>query len=146
MSVSNGSFSGTRGLLFFKHILRKLFLEDWALKVIAILITFALWYGVSLSSKKGTATMAAQLAFRVRNDTVLTSAGVQNVTIRIAGDDDKIDQLLGSDVRVTADLTQLEPGEKVQTLTPQNVSIALPALFWPRGERASRGGGEGSRP
>lgn len=118
--------SFTSGRLFLKQVLRKLFLEDWVLKLTAILITLALWYGVSLSNKKGTATMNAQLAFRVSSDTVLTEAGVQNVMIRIAGDDEKIDELLGTDVRVTADLTQLEPGDRVQQLTPQNVSIALP--------------------
>jgi YbbR domain-containing protein len=112
--------------LFVKHILRKVFLEDWALKLIALFITLALWYGVAVSSKKGTATTTAQLAFRVPNDVVLISAGVQEVAIRVAGDDQKIDQLLASDIRVTADLTQVGTGDQILELTPQNVSVALP--------------------
>jgi len=114
-------------LLFFKHILRKVFLEDWLLKLTALLITFALWFGVSVSSKKGTATLAAQLAFRVSDDTVLMSAGVQDVTIRVAGNDQTIDQLFGNDIRVTADLTQQQPGDRILTLTPQSVSTNLPS-------------------
>jgi YbbR domain-containing protein len=113
--------------LFFKHILRKVFLEDWHLKLTALLITFALWYGVSVSSKKGTATMAAQLAFRVSDDTVLMSAGVQDVTIRVAGNDKTIDQLFGNDIRVTADLTQVPTGDRILQLTPQSVSTNLPS-------------------
>ena len=58
---TRGPVSGRPTQLFFKHILRKVFLEDWVLKLTALLITFALWYGVSVSTKKGTATMAAQL-------------------------------------------------------------------------------------
>jgi len=113
--------------LFFKHILRKVFLEDWVLKLTALLITFALWYGVSVSSKKGTATMAAQLSFRVSDDTVLMSSGVQDVTIRVAGNDQTIDQLFGNDLRVTADLTQVPTGDRILQLTPESVSTNLPS-------------------
>jgi len=121
-------FVGPRsGGLFLKHILRKVFLEDWPLKVVALIITFALWYGVSLSSKKGTATMAAQLAFRVSDESVLMSAGVQDVTIRVAGDDQAIDRLFGNDIRVAADLTQTPNGDSILVLTPQSISTNLPS-------------------
>jgi YbbR domain-containing protein len=119
-------FAGSRTILFFKHILRKVFLEDWVLKLTALLITFALWYGVSVSMKKGTATMAAQLSFRVSDDTALVSAGVQDVTIRVAGNDQTIDQLFANDLRVTADLTQVPTGDRILQLTPQSVSTNLP--------------------
>jgi len=121
-------FSGGRPNRFFiKQILRKVFLEDWVLKLTALMITFALWYGVSVSMKKGTATMAAQLSFRVSDDTVLMSAGVQDVTIKVAGNDQTIDQLFANDLRVTADLTQLPTGDRILQLNPQSVSTNLPA-------------------
>jgi len=118
--------TAARPALFAKHILRKLFLEDWLLKLSALIITFALWFGVSYSNKKGTATMPAQLKFRVSDTSVLTNAGVQEVSIRVSGDDQKIDQLFGSDRRITADLTDLEPGDRVIQLTPNNVTVDLP--------------------
>src|SRR5256885_16956527 len=37
--------------LFFRHIVRKIFLEDWAMKLVALLITFGLWFGVNLVNK-----------------------------------------------------------------------------------------------
>ena len=118
--------TAARPALFAKHILRKMFLEDWLLKLSALVITFALWFGVSYSNKKGTATMPAQLKFRVSDTAVLTNAGVQEVSIRVSGDDQKIDQLFGSDRRITADLTDLEPGDRVLQLTPNNVTVDLP--------------------
>ena len=33
--------------LFIKNILRKVFLEDWLMKLMALIITFALWMGVT---------------------------------------------------------------------------------------------------
>jgi YbbR domain-containing protein len=114
--------------LFFKHVLRKIFLEDWLLKLTALLITFALWYGVSVSSKKGTATLDAQLSFRVSDDTVLTNASRQEVRISVAGNDRLIGDLYGrNDLRVTADLTQTDPGDRILQLTPQSVSTNLPS-------------------
>src|ERR1043165_8877409 len=80
--------------LFIKHIFRKLFLEDWPIKLSALVITFALWYGVSYSNKKGTATMDADLAFRVADNATLTSVGAQHFSAKISGDDRKIDDLI----------------------------------------------------
>ena len=114
--------------LFFKHVIRKIFLEDWLLKLTALLITLALWYGVSVSSKKGTATFSkVPLAFRVADDKVLMSAGVQDVTISVSGNDKLIGQLYGSnDLRITADLTESETGDHILQLSPQGVSTNLP--------------------
>ena len=126
MSTPREFVSGRPNRLFFKHILRKIFLEDWFLKLTALVITLGLWYGVSVSSKKGTATMAAQLAFRVSDDSTLMGAGVQDVTIRVAGDDQTIDRLFGNDLRVTADLTQVPNGDRILQLAPQSVSTNLP--------------------
>ena len=33
--------------LFFKHLLKKIFLEDWGLKLTALVITVAIWLGVT---------------------------------------------------------------------------------------------------
>src|SRR5436305_7107637 len=119
---------GRPSLLFFKHVLRKLFLEDWLLKLTALLITFALWYGVSVSSKKGTATLDVQLTCRPPDDAVLMNASRQEVRISVSGNDRLISDLYGrSDLRVTADLTQTENGERILQLTPQSVSTNLPA-------------------
>jgi YbbR domain-containing protein len=126
MSTPREFVGGRPNRLFFKHILRKIFLEDWFLKLVALLITLGLWYGVSVSSKKGTATMAAQLTFRPSDDAVMMSPSTQNVTIRVAGDDEAIGRLFGNEIRLTADLTQEPNGERTLQLTPTSVSTNLP--------------------
>jgi len=114
--------------LFLKHVIRKIFLEDWLLKLTALLITFALWYGVSVSSKKGTATLEAQLTFRPPDDAVLMKASPQQVRMIVTGNDRLISDLYGrTDLRLTADLTQTETGERNIQLTPQSVSTNLPS-------------------
>ena len=113
---------------FFKHVIRKIFLEDWLLKLTALLITFALWYGVSVSTKKGTATLDAQLSFRVADDAVLMNASRQEVRISVTGNDRLISDLYGRrDLNITADLTQTEAGDRIVQLTPQTVSTNLPS-------------------
>jgi len=128
MNGSREFVSGPPGRLFFKHVIRKIFLEDWVLKLTALLITFALWYGVSVASKKGTASLDAQLTFRPPDDAVLMNASRQEVRISVSGNDRLISDLYGrNDLRVTADLTQSENGERILQLTPQSVSTNLPA-------------------
>lgn len=126
--MKEAQFVNTRpNRLFIKHILRKLFLEDWVLKLSAIVITFALWFGVSYSNKKGTATMNADLVFRVADSAILTGAGTQSVSIRVSGDDQRIDDLVArKEKTITVDLTELEPGDRVVELNPNNVTFALP--------------------
>ena len=128
MNRSREFIGGRPNQLFFKHVLRKIFLEDWLIKLTALLITFGLWYGVSVSTKKGTATFSrVPLVFRVADDKVLMGAGVQDVSISVAGNDKLIGQLYGSnDLRVTADLTQGESGDNILQLAPDNVSTNLP--------------------
>ncbi|HYJ92928.1 MAG TPA: CdaR family protein [Pyrinomonadaceae bacterium] len=117
-----------RSTLFLKHILRKLFLEDWPIKVSALVITFALWYGVSYSNKKGTATMDADVAFRVADNATLTSVGAQHFSAKISGDDRKIDDLINrrEKIPITVDLTDMKPGDLVIQLTPSNMTVDLP--------------------
>jgi YbbR domain-containing protein len=113
--------------LFFKHVLRKIFLEDWHLKLTALMITLALWYGVSVSTKKGTAIFDAKLSIQPPVDAVVMNQSRQVVRISVSGNDRDIAGLYGrGDLNVTADLTQTETGERIVQLTPQTVRANLP--------------------
>src|SRR5215470_1206776 len=112
--------------LFFKHILRKIFLEDWVLKLSAIVITLALWFGVSYSNKKGEARMQADVAFRVADTATLTDATLnalakQEWTVKVSGDDRKIADLYNrrAKIPVTIDLTDQNPGDLVIQVVPE---------------------------
>ncbi len=127
MAVEPENFVEKRPVaLFFKHIVRKVFLEDWAMKLIALAITFALWLGVTGLSTPGSESYTVPLNLRTSDNSVVTSSLLQEVEIRVSGDKRKIEQLKEGDLRVSLDLTDVAAGEHVISLTPDTVSITLP--------------------
>ncbi len=113
--------------LFFKNLLRKVFLEDWVMKLVALVITLALWVGVTgLSTPTTTRMSGVPLSMRFSNDTEVTNSLIQEVDIVISGDKRKIDQINKNDLIVSLDLTDVPTGDRVIQLTPENVTVALP--------------------
>ena len=114
--------------LFVKHVIRKVFLEDWLLKLVALAITLALWLGVTVFTKQGSARLTVPLNIRLSDNSILTKPGAKDVTIRVSGDDQKIRELLTStaNIYILLDLSALDPGEKLVTITPESISYNLP--------------------
>ncbi len=113
--------------LFFKHIIRKIFLEDWATKLVALGITLALWLGVTgLSTPTTTRLAGIPLSLRFSSSTEVTNSPVQEIDVIISGDNRKIAQINKNDLVASVDLTDVLPGERVVQLTPANVRLELP--------------------
>lgn len=112
--------------LFAKHILRKVFLEDWALKLIALVITLALWFGVTGLSTPTKERLTVPLNLTISTDTVVVNVIRPEVDIVISGDKRKLEQINRSDLSAGLDLTDLAPGDWVITLSPENLSVVLP--------------------
>lgn len=113
--------------LYLKNILRKVFLEDWPMKLMALVITFALWVGVTgLSTPTIQRMSGIPLTLRFSNNIEVTNAPIQEVDIIISGDKRKIDQISKNDLIVSLDLTDVQPGDRVIQLTPNTVSLSLP--------------------
>ena len=113
--------------IFYKRIFRKIFLEDWLMKLIALVITLALWLGVSgLRSSTTTRLRNITLNLQVPNNVEVTNAPVQEVDIVVSGDKRKIELLNPRDLVVSLDLTDVPAGEKLIQLAPENVTLTLP--------------------
>lgn len=113
--------------VFIKNILRKVFLEDWLMKLVALVITFALWVGVTgLSEPTIQRWTGIPLTLRLSNNVEVTNAPIQEVDIVISGDRRKIEQIVRNDLIVSLDLTDVKPGDQVIQLTPGTVSVELP--------------------
>ena len=113
--------------LFFKHLLRKVFLEDWVTKLVALAVTFALWLGVTgLSTPTTRRFNAVPLTYVISNETEITNSPLQEIDIVVSGDKRKVDQIAKSDVMVQLDLSDVSPGQKVIILSPENVKVTLP--------------------
>jgi YbbR domain-containing protein len=115
--------------LFAKHIVRKIFFEDWAMKLVALAITLGLWLGVTgLSTAKKERFSGVPLTFRASNDAEITYAPVQEVSVVLSGDSRKIEKVKQADLAISVDLSDpsVKPGDLVVTLTPDSVGIDLP--------------------
>ena len=112
--------------LFAKHIVRKIFLEDWAMKLTALVITFGLWFGVTGLSTPTTKRFTVPLIPSTSNNAGITNTLIQDVDIVISGDKRKIDQINRNELTAMLDLTDVPPGDRVVSLTPDNVFVPLP--------------------
>lgn len=113
-----------RGLA--KHFLRKVFLEDWGLKLIALVITLGLWLGVTGLSSPSTRRMNVPLSLSISSDAQVTNPAQQELDIEIIGDKRKVDQLTRGTLTAFLDLTDMKPGNWVVSLSPDNVFVDLP--------------------
>ncbi len=113
--------------LLVKHIIRKIFLEDWAMKLVALAITLGLWLGATgFATHKKERFNAVPLALRVSNDAEITNAPVQEVSLVLSGDSRRMDEVRQADLYVSVDLSDVKPGDLIVTLTPDGVSVPLP--------------------
>jgi len=110
-----------------RRVLRRVFLDDWLIKAVALFITVTLWLGVTGLRTPTTARLRSiPLNLRVSNEIELTNSPVQEVDLVISGDKRKIDQLNPRDLVVSLDLTDVPVGERTVQIAPENVSVELP--------------------
>ncbi|MDQ3323381.1 MAG: CdaR family protein [Acidobacteriota bacterium] len=112
---------------FLRRLFRRVFLEDWLTKVIAVLITLALWLGVTGLRAPITIRLPnVPLTVRYSNDTAVTNSLAQEVDLVITGDKRKIDQINKNDLVILLDLSNVPAGDRTVLLAPDNVNIELP--------------------
>lgn len=112
---------------FWRRLFRRVFLEDWGTKLIALGISLALWLGVTgLRAPTTVRLKNITLNARASNDMEITNSPVQEVDIVVTGDKRLLDRLNSRDLIVSADLTDVKPGDRVIQLTPDTVRIELP--------------------
>lgn len=94
--------------------------------MIALVITLALWLGVTGLSTPTTKRFTVPLRFNNPNDVEITNTPPEKVDIVITGDKRRIDQIKNDDLSALMDISDLPPGDRVLQLTPNNVRITLP--------------------
>lgn len=114
-------------MLWVKHILRKIFLEDWVMKLVALAITLALWLGVTgLSTPTTQRLTSIPLTLTFSNNIEVTNSPIQEVDLVVTGDKRKLSQINKSDLVVSMDISDVIPGDRVISLTPESVAVSLP--------------------
>lgn len=98
------------------------------MKTVALIITLALWLGVTgLRTPITRPINNVSLNTLVSKDLEITSSLIPDVDIEISGDKRRVDQINGRDLAVTLDLTDLQEGERTIQLTPRGISVELPS-------------------
>jgi YbbR domain-containing protein len=115
---------------FLLRLVRKIFLEDWTMKLVALIITIGLWLGVTgLRTPTSRLINDVPLSLRLASDLTTTNSPVTEVTVKISGDKSRIDQINKGELTVSVDLSDVPAGDRTLQLTPQNVYLELPAGF-----------------
>jgi YbbR domain-containing protein len=108
--------------------LREFFLEDWTLKLLAMLITLGLWFGVTSGRAPATVRLrGVPLEFFLPENVEISNEPVENVDVTLEGSQGKLAEINARNLVARADVTQLKPGDRVARLTRQNVVMDLPA-------------------
>lgn len=113
--------------MFVSRLFRRVFLEDWLIKLVALAITLGLWLGVTgLRTPTSSRLRSVPLNIRVSNDMEITNSPMQEVDLVINGDKRKIDSLNQRDLIVSLDLTEAAAGDRTIQINPENVNVELP--------------------
>jgi YbbR domain-containing protein len=108
--------------------LREFFLEDWTLKLLAMIITLGLWYGVTGQRAPATVRLrGVTLEFYLPENVEISNDPVEEVDVTLEGSQGKLAEINARNLVARADVTQLKPGDRAPQLTRQNVIMDLPA-------------------
>lgn len=107
--------------------LRVIFIEDWGLKLLALVISLALWYGVTGQRKPTTIRVPrVPLNFRLPNDMEISNEPRTEVEITLTGNKRALDTLNVRDLIANVDVSDFKPGEHTVLLTSERVTMGLP--------------------
>lgn len=107
--------------------LREIFIEDLGLKLLALVISLALWYGVTGQRAPTTIRVPrVPLNFRLPSDTEISNEPRTDVEVTLTGNKRALDTINVRDLIVNVDASDLQPGEHQLQLTPERVTMGLP--------------------
>ncbi len=109
-----------------KRLLRKIFVEDWGLKLLALAITLLLWLAVTDINRPRRMRRAVQLNFLRPDNLSLSSETPRNVEVLLTGTRDQLGSLTILDLAATVDLTDDKAGERIVRLSTDRVHMDLP--------------------
>src|SRR5829696_3887732 len=106
-------------------LLRRIFLEDWSLKLLSLAIAIILWLAVTGQNQPVTAHVNVQLNFIRPQSLEISNDPPRTVDVMLTGSRSKLDDLTALDLVATVDISEQQPGERVLRLADK-VQISLP--------------------
>lgn len=108
-----------------EKLLRRIFLEDWSLKLLSLAIAIVLWLLVTGQNQPVTAHVNVQLNFIRPPALELSNDPPRTVDVMLTGSRNKLDDLTSLDLVATVDITDQRAGERVLRLADK-AQISLP--------------------
>jgi YbbR domain-containing protein len=108
--------------------LREIFLEDLGLKLVALVIAVGFWLAVT--GLRAPATMRLRgvpLEFIRPENMEIGNDPIEQVDVTLEGSQARLSDVNARNLVARADLTQFRQGERVARLTPQTVTMDVPA-------------------
>lgn len=108
-----------------EKLLRRVFLEDWSLKLLSLAIAVVLWLLVTGQNQPVTAHVNVQLNFIRPQSLEISNDPPRTVDVMLTGSRNKLDDLTSLDLVATVDISDQSAGERVLRLADK-VQITLP--------------------
>ena len=106
-------------------LLRRIFLEDWSLKLLSLAIAVVLWLLVTGQNEPVTAHVNVQLNFIRPQSLEISNDPPRTVDVMLTGSRNKLDDLTSLDLVATVDISDQRAGERVLRLADK-AQISLP--------------------
>jgi YbbR domain-containing protein len=110
-----------------ERVLRKIFVEDFGLKLLALAITLLVWMAVTGENQPVTIHTAVQLNFVRPENLAISNDPPRTVEVLLTGSRNRLNSLRLLDLVATVDLSDSKPGDRVIRLSPERVAIQLPS-------------------
>src|SRR5687768_2495397 len=108
-----------------EKLLRRIFLEDWSLKLLSLAIAVVLWLLVTGQNEPVTAHVNVQLNFIRPQSLEISNDPPRTVDVMLTGSRNKLDDLTSLDLVATVDISDQRAGERVLRLADKAL-IPLP--------------------
>src|SRR6478672_2873528 len=108
-----------------EKLLRRIFIEDWSLKLLSLAIAIVLWLLVTGQNQPVTAHVNVQLNFIRPRSLEISNDPPHSVDVMLTGSRSKLDDLASLDLVATIDISDQRSGERVLRLADK-AQIALP--------------------
>lgn len=108
-----------------EKLLRRIFIEDWSLKLLSLAIAIVLWLLVTGQNQPVTAHLNVQLNFIRPQSLEISNDPPRTVDVMLTGSRNKLDELTSLDLVATLDISDQHSGERVLRLADR-AQISLP--------------------
>jgi YbbR domain-containing protein len=108
-----------------EKLLRRIFIEDWSLKLLSLAIAIVLWLLVTGQNQPVTAHVNVQLNFIRPQALEISNDPPRTVDVMLTGSRNKLDDLTSLDLVATVDISDQRAGERILRLADK-AQITLP--------------------